>query len=114
MGDIEAVHAGALGTGRSKRMTVTAGITAIPVPPAPGRWSYLKVINTHATAVVSVGIEETPAVATASIPPVVGDWKVGYDIGPGGSEMIPLVAAIVTIQVLSDTASTPVILNLIA
>jgi hypothetical protein len=113
---IGVIVAGALGTGTSKRITLTAGISNYVVPPAAGTWQYLKVTNNHATAIVSVGINEVPAAApaTSPTPALVADWKIGYDIPPGGSEVIPITGTLTSINVLSDTATTPVVLNLIA
>lgn len=111
MPDIETVRAGALGFGRSKRITLTAGLTVIVVPTPPGRWQYVRVLNVHATALVSVAVDEDPVAAPAAVPPVLADYEVGYDIGPGMAELIPLAGPAVGLRVLSDTATTPVAVN---
>lgn len=113
-GLIGRVTAGALGQGRSKRITATVGTSVYTISPASGSWLYLKVGNLHATALLSVAINEDPVAAPAATPGVAGDWEAGYDVPAGGDVLIPLTGTVTTIRLLSDTATTPAVLNLIA
>jgi len=112
---IEGVAAGALGDGRTKNLIITVGVTIYTVTPATGTWRYLRIINTHATAVLYVAINEDPVLGTdAATPAAAADWKAGYPVPPLGTELINLTGTITTIRLLSDTASTPVVLGLVA
>jgi len=117
MGSVEigSVNAGAFGASRVQNLIITVGVTVYTVTPAAGTWQYLKIINTHATAVLYVAIDQDPALGTdAATPAAAGDWDIGYPVGPLGSELVPLSGAITTIRLLSDTATTPVVLGLVA
>lgn len=113
---IVGISAASLGGSTSKRITLTAGTSNYVVPPPAGTWLYLHVINTHATAVVSVGVNEVPvaAPATSPTPALVSDWKIGFDVAPGGDVTVSIAGPLTSINVLSDTATTPVVLNVIA
>jgi hypothetical protein len=114
---IAVVGAGSIGQGLVKYVSLSVGTSAYTVTPAAAPtngWNYLQVLNTHATGVVKVAINESPVDAPAADPGVAGDWEAGYPVGPGGSALIPLSGVLTTIRLLSDTASTTVLLGLVA
>jgi hypothetical protein len=109
---IETVTAGGLGEGTSQRAKVTVGSSAVvSVNPPVGIWDAIKIINTHASAVLTVAVNEDPSSSSGSLPGVT--WGVGQDIPPGGVELIDRVGVLTTIRLLSDTDGTVVMLNLI-
>lgn len=109
------VDAAPIGVGLVVNLIITVGVTVYTVTPAAGTWSYIKIINNHATAILYVAINEDPVLGTdAATPAAAADWKAGYPVLPGGSEVIPLTGTITTIRLLSDTAATPVVLGLVA
>lgn len=111
---VDLVSAAPIGQGASKRITVSVGTSAYTISPPAGAWRYLRVLNTHASGLLSVAINEDPVAAPAANPGVAGDWEAGYDVGPGGAELIPITGTLTTIRLLSDTAGTTCALNLIA
>lgn len=114
-GSLDDVNAAALGSGTVKNLIITVGTSIYTVAPATGTWAYLKVINNHDTAILYVAINEDPVLGTdAATPAAAGDWDPGYPVAPGESSLLPLTGTITTIRLLSDTASTPVVLGLVA
>lgn len=112
---IGGITAGALGQSLGQNLIITVGQSIYTVTPAAGTWLYLKVLNNHATAVLYVAVNEDPVLGTdAATPAAAVDWKAGYPIGPGASELLPLGGTVTTIRLLSDTATTPVVLGLVA
>lgn len=105
-----APFAGGLRAGNSKRAEVTVGTSVVTITPPAGTWNFMQIINNHATAVVSANVNADPSDSSGSLPGIT--WGNGQDIGPGGQVMVALDGA-TDIRLLSDTASTPVVLNLI-
>lgn len=100
-----------LSAGGSQRATVSVGTSVVTVTPPTGSWNYIRVINNHATAILSVNVNADPTASSGSLPAIT--WGNGQDIKHGDAILIPFNGAVTDIRLLSDTATTPVILNLI-
>lgn len=112
MGSIDVIDVAPIGQGACKYVSLSVGTSVYTVAPPTGAWNYLHVINTHATGVVKVAINEDPVDAPAATPGVAGDWEAGYPVGPGGDVMLPIRGALTTIRCLSDTTTTTILLGL--
>lgn len=106
-----APYAGGLRAGNSKRAEVTVGTSIVTVTPPAGTWNFMQIINNHSTAVIVANVNADPTDASGSLPGIT--WGNGQDVGPGEQIMVALETT-TDIRLLSDTASTPVVLNLIA
>jgi hypothetical protein len=98
---------GGLAGNAARTAKVTAGTSAISLPPPQNIRTarYVKIINTHATAVVLVDLNQNPTQAAAD-PPSASQYGLGQPIGPGERALLPIVGPVTTLRVLSDTATT--------
>lgn len=103
--------AGSLAKGKLFNSTAIIGITDVPITvPAPGPWSYIKIIVETPDRKIGVAINEAAVLGTVGTPPV-PIWGAGDVILGTSTEFQPLVPPLKvgdTLHFIASLASTTI------
>jgi hypothetical protein len=110
--DIAQISVGALGTGRVQNAAIAVGTSVFNAPLPAGRWKYVEVDVGTADTTVAIAIDENPSIGSGSDGSM--SWGVGCARRGGTVALIPTLdmSDDNELRLISDTASTDVIVNL--